>query len=281
MRYQREDRRLRTGLLALAICAGLLLAVGGGAVAASSHAVDDKSLSKDRYVALGLPSCDRDWTGEDMAVAASRLQQLAAGHPEQLPHFRSHESGEMFARMVARENLASLRTRSLPLSVRLPQALQYLESSNTILKLYLAAFLAKQAGGDDLIELMGACLRVTQVNVELLDEFLPTLSPQDPKYQVRMAGLEQVRRGLASVVGGAITSLTEEQAYDLAARRRLLGYCRETLPAIVPKLSAASQAEALGRLDALAAEARMRELQPQLASLRDAVRAATQARGRS
>src|SRR5262249_20633242 len=121
----------------------------------------------------------------------------------------------------------------------------------------------------------------TQVTVELVDEFVATLSPQDPKYQVRMAGLEKVRRGLAELVGGAITSLTEEQNYSVAARLRLLGYCRETFPSIVPRLSAASQIEVLGRLNALAAEARMRGLQPQLTLLRDEVRTATQAKARS
>ncbi|HXO28864.1 MAG TPA: hypothetical protein VOA80_16050, partial [Thermoanaerobaculia bacterium] len=255
-------------------------AASRGPIATALPTIADRSLPDDRYVSLGLPSYDREWTGQDMTVAAALLQQLAAQHPEQLPRFRSRRSGKVFARIVAPENLRFLRDRSLPLGTRMPQELETLESSNAITKLYLAAFSASAVAGDDLIELLGIELRESQVLVELIDELVPTLSRQDPKYQVRMAGLDQTRRGLAQVVAGAITSLTEEQSYTLGARGRLLDYCLETFPRIVPELSAASQTEVLRRLDGLAAEPRLRELRPQLVTLRDAVHAATKPGGR-
>jgi hypothetical protein len=243
--------------------------------------VADRSLSADEYIALGMPAYDRVWTGQDMSTSASRLQALATTAPQQLPRFNSSRSGPMFARIVARDNLDFFRSRSLPLASRFPQAIEYVESLNAILKVYLSASAANQVTSDDLIELMGAELRAIQVGLELVDEFLPTLSKDDPKYPVRMAGLDRMRQGLAGVVAGVITTLTEDQVYRVDARSKLLGYCRETFPSIVPKLSAPSRSEVLRRLDELVEDARVRDLRPQLISLRDELRGAAEATGPS
>jgi hypothetical protein len=123
--------------------------------------------------------------------------------------------------------------------------------------------------------MIGAVLRNCVVVVDVVDELVAKLPKDDPDYQERMAGLDQMRGGLAEVLDGAISGLTEEQ-YSIGARLKLLGYCRETFPSIAPRLTAPSQAEVRQRLDALAAGPQPRELQPQLVLLRDAVHAATQ-----
>ncbi len=183
----------------------------------------------------------------------------------------------MFARIVSADNLNFFRSRSLPLASRFPQGIDYFDSLNAILKVYLSARVANKVTGDDLIELMGAELRAAQVELELVDEFVPTLSKDDPKYPVRMAGLDKMRRGLAGLLSGAITTLTEVQAYGVGTRANLLGYCRETFPSIVPKLTAASQQEMLRRLDELVEDGSVRELRFGIISLRDEVHAATKA----
>jgi hypothetical protein len=154
-----------------------------------------------------------------------------------------------------------------------------MESTNAITKLYLSAFLAKKVAGDDILELLGAVLRVSQVMLELTDEFVPTLSKDDPTYEVRMEGLDKMRRGLAMIVVGALVSLTEEQNYSIDSRLRFVKYCRETLSSMVPKLSAPSQAEVVQRLNDLADDPKLRGLQPELTALRDEVAAATKAAG--
>lgn len=243
--------------------------------------VGDQSLIADQYITLGMPSYDRTWVGQDMATVASKLQVLARTAPEQLPRFNSSRSGPMFARIVARDNLDFFRARSLPLASRFPQALDYIDSLNAISKLYMSAFVAKKVTGDELVELMGAELRAAQVELELVDEFLPTLSKDDPKYPVRMEGLANMRQGLATVVVGNITTLTEARVYDAATRLKLVGYCRETFPSILSKLSAPSRAEVLRRLDEIVDDPRVRELRPQLVLLRDEANGAVKAGGAS
>lgn len=122
--------------------------------------IPDQSLPAADYITLGLPSYDRPWIGQDMAVAASKLQSLS---PEKLPRFNSSRSGQVFARIVARDNLNFFRTGSLPIEIRISSSLDYLGGISAIIKLYASAFMANKATGDDLIELMGANLQAVQV----------------------------------------------------------------------------------------------------------------------
>ena len=201
------------------------------------------------------------------------MKSLARTHPDQLPRFESAKSGKMFARLAAPADSSFYRRRSLSLGVRLPEALERFQASGALFELYLSAFAAKQVAGADLIELIGALLRNCVIVVEMVDELVATLPKDDPGYQERMAGLDQMRGGLAEVLSGAITGLTEEEN-TIAARLKSVGYCRHSFPSIVPRLTAPSRAEVRQRLDAMAAEPQPRELQPQLVQLRDAVHAA-------
>jgi hypothetical protein len=125
--------------------------------------------------------------------------------------------------------------------------------------------------GDDVTDLVAAELSAVQVELELVDEFLPTIRKDDPKYDVRMHGLDTMRQGLATMVSGVLTSLTESQVYGVETRSRLLGRCLDTFPHIIPRLTRPSQAEVKRRLAELADDPKMAELRPQLVSLRDAV----------
>lgn len=247
------------------------------AVALSTQ-IPDKSLTANEYIALGMPAHDREWAARDMAAAVSTLKVLASQSPEQLPRFGSAKSGAVFARIVTADNLKFCQSRSLPLEARFPQALEYSISQNEILKIYLSARVADKVTGNEIVELMGAQLRGVQVQLRLLDEYLPTLSREDPKYAVRMAGHVQMRQGFATMVSSVIVMLTETNVYDAAMRSRLLEHSRATFPDIVARLAEPSQQEILKRLDELAADTDVQELQAGIGSLRDEVRAATKTR---
>jgi hypothetical protein len=233
--------------------------------------VPDQSLPADDYIAMGLPSYDRPWTGQDMASAAVKLEPMATTSPEQLPRFQSDRSGRMFARIVARDNLEFYRSRDLPLGSRMQLSLDYMTALNGICKAYLSAFVSKKATEDDVMELMGACLRGAQAQTDLVDEFIPTLSKDDPRYSTRMAGLDQWRSGLASCVSGVLSTMTEDQGFSSNARSKLVAYSRETLPTLVPKLSPPSRAEAVRRLGELVDDPRIATFRPQVIALRDDV----------
>jgi hypothetical protein len=177
--------------------------------------------------------------------------------------------------MVAFENLAPFRSRATPLDARLGGSLQYLQSTGTLLQLYLAAFQKGNNASDaDMIELSGSTLRVAQLLMELVDELLPTLKPDDPNHATQMAGLDKMRDGLAQMVNGSLLTLSDDVNLTTASRQKLLAYCRETFPSIIDKLTPQSRAQVLRRLDQLVTDPATRDLQPEITKLRDESRAA-------
>jgi len=239
--------------------------------ASPPKSVPDESLPADQYVTQGLPSYDRPWVGQDLTVVAAKLKALAADNPQQLPRRGSDKSGAVFARLVADDNLAFFRNRSLPLSSRFPDGLAYFQSQNEILKSYAGALDRGKVSGDDVIDLLAAELSTVQAVLELVDEFMPTIPKDDGKYEVRMHGLQTMRQGLATMVSGVLTALTESQVYGVETRLRLLARCLDTFPHIIPKLTKPSQAEVKRRLAELASDPTVSGLRPQLVSLRDVV----------
>ena len=227
----------------------------------------DRSLTPEEYIRVGLPAHDRPWSGADMARAERVLSALAAKDPSQLPRYQSERSGAVFARIVADDNLGFSRNRSLPLEARMPDAMEYFRSSNAVTKLYAAALSTGAITGAELVELIGSTLRTSVVALQLIAEFLPTLDKNDPTYPVRMEGLQQFREGLAITVAGTLQTLTERNAYEAPALKRLLAYMQQTLPAILPELPAGSRLETVVRLRSFRDDEKMADLRPDLVGL--------------
>lgn len=247
-----------------------------GGAAADPRAPGDESLTSEEYLRLGLPAQDRDWSGDDMVKAERILASLSEKGYRQLPRYRSERSGEMFARLTSAQNLDLFQNRSLPLDARFPQALNYFQASNQVFKLYLVGFLKKDVRDSELVELMGSQFRSTAAILELVDEFWPTIKPDDPKYQVRMQGLDQMKRGLASVVAGGLQTLTERENYRGGELVRLVGYMQETFPLILPRLPPGARTESLLRLEKMQEDPALRDLQPGLRELLSKVKASVE-----
>ena len=181
-----------------------------------------------------------------------------------------------FARLTSPQNLDLFKNRTLPFDIRFPQALNYFQASNEVFKLYLAGFLKRDVRDSELVELMGSEFRSTMVMLELVDEFLPTIQKDDPQYQIRMQGLDQMKRGLASVVAGGLQTLTERESYRGSELLRLVGYMQETFPLIVPRLPPASRSETLLQLEQMQEDPALKDLQPALGQLHSKVKASVE-----
>lgn len=235
-------------------------------------APEDHSLTVDEYLKLGVPATDRTWNGDAMQHAATSLMNIAKSDPGHLPRYRSDRSGVMFARMTSPQNLERYQNRKLSLDLRMSPALTYLGATNDVLQLYVSSFLKNATGDSELIELIGSELHTAVVLLQLVDEERSTLKQDDPNSAKRVAGLEKMRNGLATMTGGALTTLTETSSYRTSERARLLRYLQETLPAIVAHISPDAQSDALDRIETLARDENLKPLQPGLDELATAVR---------
>ena len=209
-----------------------------------------------------------------MTKAAKVLTDLAAKDPGQLPRHASSKSGAVFARMTAVANHNFTRSRTLPLETRMANGLAYMQALNGVNMIYLTAFLRNQIGGTEGVRLMAEVVRVADVMGEVADEFFPTIPKDDPNYAVRMGGMTKMKQGSATVIQGALTTLTEAHAYSRADRVWFAESLTETVPTLARRLLPGSRAELLVKLDDMNADPKLNELQPALGKLRDAVKKA-------
>jgi hypothetical protein len=228
---------------------------------------DERSLTLEEYIEAGLPAHNRVWSGTDMARAAKALAEIAGEDYGRLPRYRGERSGAAFDRLTSVENLEPYGNLDLPIAQRLPDALNHLQSTNQLLLLYVNAINQQGFGGGELVEIMGSILRMTALIFDLTDEFLPTLDKNDPSYPTRLKGLAQMRGGASTTISGCITSLTESPAYSTAELKRLIGYLRETLPDLLPRLDPESALEIQVRLQSFTKDDDLAHLKPDLDAL--------------
>lgn len=237
----------------------------------------DASYTIAKYLDLGLPDPDRAWTGADLTEAHKLLEPLSQAGNQHLPRFGSERSGKVFARLTAPTDEALFKDRKAPLEVRMQAALKGLNAVNQILVIYLSGFSRDEVGDLEMVELMGAQLRSIVVVMELSEELRPTIPKDDPNYKARMQGFATMRQGLAMVVSGSLTTLTERDYYRLRQRARMLAYIQETLPQLLPLLPPEARTEALGRLETLEKDPLLKDLRPGLVRLRAAAKEAAAA----
>lgn len=228
---------------------------------------DDFALTPIEYVEAGVPAHDRMWSGTDMLRAANSLAAIAQDGARRLPRYRGARSGEVFARLTTDENLEFYRNRSVPLEQRMGEGLNYMQAVKQLLVLYLSAINQESIGAGEIVEVLGAQLRMSVVMFGLVDEFFPTLNKTAPDYGVRMDGLKGMKSAMALVVSAGLQTLTESQTYQTEDLKRLAGYLQDTLPDILPELSEGSRRETLVRLRSFVDDSRMQTLQPELTAL--------------
>ena len=233
----------------------------------------DKSLSSAEYVELGIPSAKRVWTGPDMVRAVEALTDLAKEHPEQLPRYQSKRSGELFARLTAIKNMDLYLLKATPLDQRFLPANEYFKETNNLMLLYLNAYAQHGAVADaDLSEMLTALMRSASVMTKLYQELIPTITSADPDYKVRMKGLAQVKEGLATMINGAVQSLSERQTYRPSVRRQMAIQLIDSIPVILPMLPKEIQTETLKQFDEMISDEQLKDIRPALKKLESAVR---------
>ncbi len=234
---------------------------------------EDQSLTGEEYSRRGLPAWDRAWSGEDMQRAWRVLKQIADENPLRLPRFQSPKSGEIFARMIAAENSNPLKDPSLSVQKKMEIVVPLLTANAEILKLYGLAQARGITFDSEFVELIGTNFDLFEITLTVIEEFIPTLDPNDPTYSVRMGGLRKMRSGLVTSISGCLQIVTESDEYRLTERQKLVVYLRRSLPGILPHLDDAQRKTIADRLEKMRTDSTLEQLQPGLSQLAEEVSA--------
>ncbi|HEY5955587.1 MAG TPA: hypothetical protein VIV60_03495 [Polyangiaceae bacterium] len=233
--------------------------------------VVDNSLSLGAYRSRGIAAVDRTWSGGDMVEAAAKLRQLVNREPGRLPRSGSPRSGALFGRMTSADNLTSLQDPSLPVAIRLPSAIEFMGGLDALFTLYLTEMQEQRVSGADIVELDGARLRTIEVVIALLETSLAEQRRDEPTRANRLAAFDRVRQGLYEVLSGILGSIADPRQLGVSSRRRLVGYCLQSLPRLAPKLEVKARSDLLELIARQSRDPHLENLRQQLSQLRDAV----------
>ncbi len=183
-----------------------------------------------------------------MPAAASALRGTTAA---QLPRLNG-PSRAILERISDPATMAACRDRSTRVETRLPGCLEAFQGVVEITGLYVQALDHDDSFADDTMRAAESMMHGAAALNQLMDEFVPTLDPNDPTYQTRMGGVEQTKRGLTTMISGALTMLHERHIYSASARARFAAVIAEVYPSVRGSLTQASQAEFEESLQGLA-----------------------------
>jgi hypothetical protein len=229
------------------------------------NAVSDKLLSVQQYSELGVPACDREWSGYDMARAQQALARLARRERQSLPRFESERSGAVFARMTARDNLNLYKNRSLPLDARISQLLMHFRATNGIIGLYLSAAKAGESYNCEMVECFNSQKRASVLLFDLADELMLTLDKSDPASARRMVELKSVKGRTAELDMDSLQWLHEP--FDAGTHARLIETMIEIGPRIAPELPLAFRQELIAQVECYLEDPKLAEHRDQLLQL--------------
>ncbi|HVT18635.1 MAG TPA: hypothetical protein VHQ90_20950 [Thermoanaerobaculia bacterium] len=263
--------------IAVALVSVTLLAWSGAVIAAIAAPVPaaDRSLAPSEYIARGMPAHDRDWMSDDYERAAAVLKALAADDPATLPRRASSRSGLLFARMTSTRNLELLHTPGLDVQQRLGVAVPLFQELNEVLAVYVSASREDAVLDAELVDLLNLTLRATLDLVGIADAFFESLPRDDPKRKARLDGRDQMRAGMASIVDGSLTTLTEHGMYHSSELERLARGLQEVLPRLLPSLPPGARQEIPVRLERMISDEPDAAFRVHLQAIASALRART------
>ncbi len=185
-----------------------------------------------QFVEPGFPPLDRPWTAADYGAAIAVYRRLGR---DQFPSSNS-PSAAVLDRVTNLENLASLSDRSSPVDQRVLASIDIMDAANSLLKMYYAAQQDTPELADDTLAILGFLLYAARAQLNVVDEFVLGLDPNDPTYETRMAGLERMQVGLAQMFSGALNTLQDSHSFSLDSRTRLAEAIAATYPAMSGRL---------------------------------------------
>lgn len=146
-----------------------------------------------------LPPAPRAWTAKEYKDALAALSSGA------LPR----ASSEQFARIVDAKNLARYRDKNVPFGERFQDLGEVESAVGAMIRIYNERAATDASLGRELDALLAFVVHLSALTVELGDDLVLTLDPNDATFATRMGGFNRMRQGALEVVTGVLMTLHE------------------------------------------------------------------------
>lgn len=132
---------------------------------------------------MGIPDCNKIWSGKEYGKAYSVLMNVKNNQPYKLPRKGSKKSGEVFDRLISRENMSFIKNDSIPLHIRAEVILRFLGTYDNIVDIYSNILMKKQYYTPELVETYLFGLDIMQEMLTLGEKINQSTDPDDVAFQ--------------------------------------------------------------------------------------------------
>lgn len=235
-------------------------------------AVDtDPTLSSAEYEARGMPPIQNPWSVAVYQQAVPVLTTLRTENPALLPRFSSKRSGEVFRRMVSRENLQLYTNKDMDWTTRRSSLGDLLVVLPSVMGIYGGAVQEGQPLDREMLE---ATLHQGHAMVLLwhtFDEVAPTMYKKDEGLSRRMMTLQLLQQNAGIAVLGMIGMSEDQQRIRLENRIWYISELAKLLPDLANRAEQSTQNTIRKQVARLVAAETAPELKKQLESLQSAL----------
>jgi len=186
------------------------------------------------FIEGGVPASTREWHGKDYI---DTFNAIVSGKAP-LPKIKDKYGKQIIERLTNPENFALNRNKNLPIHLRINDSTQIQQGLNAIIKLYVQQSRQGKDVHAEMAKLLAFSLRVAALEIELINEFVPTL-PKDETYEYRMQALKDTYGGITTIFAGVEGCLDETNFYSKEDLTTIL----EAMNATLPKLKQAFSPE--------------------------------------
>ncbi len=131
-------------------------------------------------------------------------------HPDKLyPRIGDPDTEAAFYRFIDIPILADLPSPEASIDEKLGHNLRILSTVKDVFQTYFGVWMNTQSLYTELCHLFGALLNASSQQVGMAEEVLSQFSPEDPSYEVRMAGLSKMKDGSYNLLAGFLTAFGE------------------------------------------------------------------------
>ncbi len=150
------------------------------------HSIGMKELKK-----MGMPDCNKIWSGKEYTKAYSILMNIKNQQPYKLPRKGSEKSGEVFDRLINPENMSFLHNDTIPLHIRAQAILRFLGTYEDIIDIYSNILMKKQYYTPELVDIYLFGLDIMQEMLILGEKINQSDDPNAVAYQEGFPAIQQ------------------------------------------------------------------------------------------
>jgi hypothetical protein len=152
---------------------------------------EDKSLSVNAYIELGMPDPAKKWEIADYIRAYNALAKIKWETPLQLPVKDSDNSGLLFEHLVSLEYLSFLKDTAMTLSEKAGRISEFSKVYNYWMDIYTNPVLKENYYDREIIDIQIFNLNVTEAMVNLAHEINKSDDPADIALQYGYAPIKE------------------------------------------------------------------------------------------